>query len=216
MNPLEDGQHNAEEEVNAEVVECDLESRTAAEAEGRSASEVKVVKAPVEPCAADVERHNTTHAEFRSWCEACVRGRGLSAHHRRDARRKNPCAVPEVVMDYCFQGQADEEAAIILGIRDRKTGATDALVLPAKGYEQWIMKAIVAILDNFGHPKITIKSDGERPIGALKRAVQMARRQHITLVDDDGEERDHEPCETLTEDAPKGESKSNGATFQWK
>ena len=42
-----------------------------------SAEELRHVPAPVLPSTAEVEAHNVSHLPFRSWCSACVRGRGL-------------------------------------------------------------------------------------------------------------------------------------------
>ena len=48
----------------------------------QEAEELKHVPAPILPSQAQVESHNVSHLLFRSWCSACVRGRGLSLGHR--------------------------------------------------------------------------------------------------------------------------------------
>ena len=48
----------------------------------QEAEELRHVPAPVLPSEAEVEAHNVSLLPFRSWCSACVRGRGLSLGHR--------------------------------------------------------------------------------------------------------------------------------------
>ena len=78
------------------------------EADGEEAAAVKVAPDPGQPSKADIERHEATHAEYRSWCPHCVRGRGVASGHSRKAWDGNPCSIPEVVMDYCFPSQGNE------------------------------------------------------------------------------------------------------------
>ena len=52
------------------------------------------------PAKAEVEEHEKTHLPFRSWCKACVKGRGVaSPHARRDGVNTG---VPHIDIDYCF------------------------------------------------------------------------------------------------------------------
>ena len=87
------------------------------EAEGEEQVDVRVLEKPMMPSKAERDKHDSTHATYRTWCAHCVRGRGQSSHHSRWARKNNPSEVPEIVMDYCFPSQEDEDAAIILGIK---------------------------------------------------------------------------------------------------
>ena len=93
------------------------------EVDGEEEAEVKPVAKPVAPSKAERDKHEMTHAEYRSWCSHCVRGRGQEFPHQKDSREKNPMETPEILMDYCYPSQEDENAAIILGIRCRQTGA---------------------------------------------------------------------------------------------
>ena len=49
----------------------------------QEAEELEHVPAPILPSKAEVKSHNVSHLPFRSWCSACVRGRGLSRGHRK-------------------------------------------------------------------------------------------------------------------------------------
>ena len=77
----------------------------------QEAEELKSVPAPVLPSKEEVEAHNFSHLPFRSWCSACVRGRGLSlGHHKVDAKTKKAEQMPTVSVDYGFFGQAEDRA----------------------------------------------------------------------------------------------------------
>ena len=66
----------------------------------QEAEELSHAPAPVLPSKAEVEAHNVSHLPFRSWCSACVRGRGLSLGHRRvDATTKEAEQIPTFSVD---------------------------------------------------------------------------------------------------------------------
>ena len=81
--------------------------------------------APVLPSKAEVEAHNVSHLPFRSWCSACVRGRGLSMGHRKvDAETKEAEQIPTISVDYGFFGQPEDRAhntLPVLIMRDSKS-----------------------------------------------------------------------------------------------
>ena len=77
----------------------------------QEAEELKHVLAPILPSKAEVESHNVSHLSFRSWCSACVRGRGLSLGHRKDnTKMKEAEQIPTVSVDYGFFGQPEDRA----------------------------------------------------------------------------------------------------------
>ena len=199
----EDAERQSEDE--GETIEAEEEPPAEEQAD------VRIMARPPMPSKEEVERHNATHMEYRSWCPHCVKGRGMANHHSKKARENNPSSIPEVVMDYCFPSQESEKAAIVLAIRDRKTKATNAIIVPRKGNEEWIMRTVVGIIDSYGHGKVILKSDGERAIVALKEAVKRFRQSETVLDDGDGET-EREVAETLQEEAPKGDSRANGAS----
>ena len=42
----------------------------------------KFKSTPKEPSKREREEHNISHMPYRSWCSFCVRGRGISSHHK--------------------------------------------------------------------------------------------------------------------------------------
>ena len=92
---------------------------------------IRPMRSPCEPTREEVEQHNLTHAQFRSWCPACVRGRGKNSPHypvERDAE-----AIPIQSVDYCFLGsgrsqleEANAEAAVLSPVLVMHDDATKA------------------------------------------------------------------------------------------
>ena len=60
----------------------------------------KIARHPDEPTAEERRKHNITHCPYRSWCRACVLGRGKDRYHRRIDCRSN--TVSRIAMDYMF------------------------------------------------------------------------------------------------------------------
>ena len=48
----------------------------------------------------------TGHASVRSWCAACVQGRGRAERHQGEGRKElqDGLKVPVILWDYCFLG----------------------------------------------------------------------------------------------------------------
>ena len=44
--------------------------------------QMKALRVPTQPSADEIQQHNIAHCPFRSWCRACVAGRGRSLAHR--------------------------------------------------------------------------------------------------------------------------------------
>ena len=111
-------------------------------------------------------------ALHRSWCRACVAGRGRADQHPRDA---GASAIPTVAVDYGYlENRADcpegETPSPVLVVKCALTKATFAEVQPCKGTAHpHCVFALVAILVALGHHHFTVKSDEEPPTIDLKR-----------------------------------------------
>ena len=97
--------------------------------------DARAMPAPVRPTPAMIEQHNVSHLPFRNWCPFCVRGRGKSCSHPRQAHDDEQ--LPTIAIDYGFLGSADEPAVglPILVVKDRWSKAVWAFPVPAKGVE---------------------------------------------------------------------------------
>ena len=60
---------------------------------------------PTKPTKREFEEHEITHLPYRSWCWACVRGRGKEAPHRRG---REPGGFPELHMNCILIGKIAE------------------------------------------------------------------------------------------------------------
>ena len=129
------------------------------------------VPVPVLPSEAEVEAHSVSHLAFRSWCSACVRGRGHSFGHRRvDAKAKEAEQIPTISVNYGFFGQPEERAhdtLLVRTVRDRRS----------KGIWSHPVPSIVALCDevkNGWHGEVVPSSPmGEsKSNGEVERAVQ--------------------------------------------
>lgn len=68
---------------------------------GDEGVEAKGKKTPSMPTDEEVEQHNLTHAQFRDWCEHCVRGKAQGESHRYDKKRgSREMSKPMIAVDY--------------------------------------------------------------------------------------------------------------------
>ena len=155
----------------------------------QEAEELRHVPAPVLPSEAEVEAHSVSRLPFRSWCSACVRGRGLALGHRKaDMETKEAGQIPTVSVDYGFFGQPEDRAHV----RDRKCKGIWSHPVPSKGMKQpYSAKdpSTVALCDAVksgwhcelvpeASPKGESKSNGE-----VERAVRSVHGLARTLKD---------------------------------
>ena len=68
--------------------------------ENEEAEPLRIAPSPKQPSAAEVELHRITHWPYRSWCEECVKGRGLGEQRGTHAGRAHE--VPIVGLDYFY------------------------------------------------------------------------------------------------------------------
>ena len=167
-----------------------------ADEEGEAAK-AKVIRTPEGPSKIEREAHEATHMPYRSWCVACVAGRGVASPHVQSKQEREK---DEIGMDYCFPRGVKDDAPKVLAMRSRKDGTTLALVVPKKGLsEEWVAARIAKAIDDIGLDKVTmiVKSDGEPAMKALRRAVSRIRRaENKTGV--------------IEEEAQRADSASNG------
>ena len=160
----------------------------------------KVMPSPYTPSRAEVEEHEVTQWPYRSWCPDCVRGRGRPTPHRGRHEYLREMGEPMVVGDYCYlsgKDRHDGQDAPILVLREVRSGATMAMVVPNKGdSSQWVVNRVAGWMDDLGFQKITVKTDQESSVTALMKAAKAARELGSV---------------TVLEHSSVGESQSNGA-----
>ena len=65
---------------------------------------------PPQPTRSEVDRHNLTHINYRSWCPHCVAGRRPNNPHR--TRRSNHRNVPLFCADYCYVRDVEDQSPL--------------------------------------------------------------------------------------------------------
>ena len=155
----------------------------------------KVAARPYQPTKAEIEAHEITHLPYRNWCEHCVAGKGVSSPHISGPAGDRIGIT--ISMDYCFMGEeATEGTPPVLIAWDDGHRALWALPVDHKGAEEYVVNWLVRKIDEAGYSGVplTIKTDQEPAIIALKRAVAIRRQAETTPIE-----------------SPVRESKSNGA-----
>mgnify|MGYP000545134345 CR=1 FL=1 len=161
--------------------------------EATEESTTKAARGPTIPSRWEKERHEIAHIPFRSWCATCVAGRGVRSPHKVKKAREEE-ELPRFSMDYGFLGQEDQATAVLLAMRELKTGMMLGMLVPKKGVgESWVERRIAQFINSFGHKKALFRSDNEVAIIALRKSV-------IKLCEG----------QIMEEDAIKGESQTNG------
>ena len=74
-------------EKESDVVVTDETGEESA-ADEQGARVPRVARRPYTPTKAELEEHLPLHLEYRSWCEACVKGRGVERAHHRTAKEE--------------------------------------------------------------------------------------------------------------------------------
>ena len=155
----------------------------------------KLRKVPAAPSQQEIEDHNVNHLPFRSWCKHCVRGKSKAHPHRVTDNRIS--GVPIVSIDYMFMSEnqkaTEEKGMPNLVLKDRDTKTIKACTVTSKGINDYAVRRIVKAIEELGHKKIILKSDGESAIVALKRRIK-----HIL------------PLNVVLEESPVGDHQANG------
>ena len=139
------------------------------EAAAEEATTAPALTAPEQPTTQMIEAHRASgHLPFRSWCSSCVRGRGRSLARR--GQQKYQQTIPTVSVDFGFFGSEENpnKDNPVLVIKDRKSRAIWAHMLPSKGIDRpYGVKSLVRALTTMGYKRVIIKSDQEPAIKAL-------------------------------------------------
>ena len=182
--------------------EEETEDKKEEEEEGR---ESKSVTAPLRVSKQEREEHNKTHCPYRSWCDVCVKARGMNAPHKRKTEREKETEIPRISMDYFYMSKKDEEAKenpvlVIVNemTNERYARATGKKGVGTEGLQDWLVRDVSEEMKAWGHAggvggRVILKTDGEGAMVAFRDAVA---RYHGGMV--------------VTEEPAKGQSQSNG------
>ena len=134
------------------------------------------------------EEHNRTHAEYRDWCTDCRAGKSTGLHHRRGNPDEEKLGVT-VSVDFAFRLKEEQEDDLIpvLIAYDNAKKSIWALEVEEKGIASTSIAVdwLVSKLDASGYHgvDISLKSDNEPSILALKNAVAVKRSGGTSLLE---------------------------------
>ena len=143
----------------------------------QDAERVRTISDPGQPCKTESEEHEATHAQQRSWCIACVRGRGIATkHHRSTGAGSDGSRLHTFVMDYCFPSQGSQQGFTVPVIKETKTKAISTFTFSNKCASEYLVKAVVDFMSGCGCGRAILKSDGELAIVARQETVKNSRQ----------------------------------------
>ena len=97
-------------------------------------------------------------------CEACVRGRGRNADHRRLAAESEHL-MDTISIGYAFFGEKDQTAKPVLIVREHRCRWTEAIPVLNKGSQDtWAVKSLAESVRRTGLKRFIFKSDQEPAI----------------------------------------------------
>ena len=176
-----------------------------------------LVSRPDTPTKGDVERHNATHATFKSWCKHCVRGLATRDRHvtkktkgKTQQRTKfGQVDVPDIeekkggvtkyIIDYMRMGShAGDTATSTMVMVNHEDGGIYAYATPGTGIQgdrYWLPNRMAKDIDNSGSKEVQvpIKSDQEPAVVTVQEEIRELRRGRTICVN-----------------SPVGESECNG------
>ena len=97
-------------------------------------NEGKPRRHPSNPTKEEIDKHNLTHANYRSWCSICNRVALKEDPHYRQTTEEIKKGLPCISFDYKTMGESykeDDKITVIVG-RDRWTGVIIAHVVKGK------------------------------------------------------------------------------------
>ena len=84
-----------------------------------------------------------------------------------------------------LERESEEQASLLLVIRERRRKMTWAMLVPRKEAElPWIAKRAARFIDQLGHNRVTLRCDKEPAIEVLARKIGQARQEGSQTVPD--------------------------------
>ena len=101
------------------------------------------------------------HAVYRSWCAACVEGRGVGGQHRIELleEEERERTTPNVAFDYGFLRQGNADTFPITICRDNRYGQTGATCCERKRPTAYSISFFVGFINDLGSRRIILIRD---------------------------------------------------------
>ena len=144
----------------------------------------RIAKRPQMPTKAEYDAHMTLHADYRDWCPDCVATRGISHQHKAS---RNERTGREFSLDYALMTAEDvrEDMCPVPVGYDNDLHGIWALAVDAKGATRPAVQWVKGKIDEAGcsGTPITLRSDQEEAIMALKKAVAIYRKAETVMLE---------------------------------
>ena len=148
---------------------------------------------PRNPTQQEIEEHLPLHIPYRDWCAICVKAAGIHDPHRAHKDTSEERLGTTVSLDYCFFGEDEAEGdwddssngLKILIMHDDSTDVKWVTEMKHKGANEDVVSWVAQKLEAAGHSgtQITLKTDQEEAIVALKKAVATRRAAKTSMVE---------------------------------
>ena len=115
---------------------------------------------PKNPTSREKQEHDDSgHAVYRSWCAACVEGRGVGGQHRIELweEEEREKTTPIVAFDHGFLTQENADTFPTLTCRDSKCGQTGATCCELKGPTAYSISFLLGFTKDLGFRRIILK-----------------------------------------------------------
>ena len=102
------------------------------------------------------EHEDSGHAAYRSWCAACVEGRGVGGQHRIGVMEEEEVerTTPIVAFDCGFLTQENADTFPVLICRDSRYGQTGVTCCERKGPTAYSVSFLVGFIKDVGFRRI--------------------------------------------------------------
>ena len=123
---------------------------------------------PKNPTSREKQEHEDSgHAVHRSWCAACVEGRGVGGQHELNCWKKRK-EKERLRSGYGFLTQENADPFPILICRDNKYGRTGATCCERKSPTAYSISILVGFISDLGFRRISLNCDDEPSTEALQ------------------------------------------------
>ena len=112
---------------------------------------------PKSPTSREKQEHGDSgHAVYRSWCAACVEGRGVGGQHRIELleEEERVRTTPIVAFDYGFLNQENADTFPTPICRNSKYGQTGAKCCERKGPTACSISFLVGVIKDLGFRRV--------------------------------------------------------------
>ena len=168
----DDDEHDDDDEILCGMCEPENE-------ETEEAQDHKTIRDPFKPSEQEVFDHRILHWLYRSWCRACVFGRGKHTHHMRRKGPRSDREVPSISIDFIFMATHEIPARknAILVMYDNESDAIWSYRTGRKRIPEWLVPAMLQDLKEAGYSKsrLCFRSDRKRIIKRIKDRFIMER-----------------------------------------